>query len=187
MAENLVDKSSMTVTEPKVSAVASIMDKIKDNKLYVGIGLFIVVLGYVLYYYFIKNKNDTLSKLGFLNKFKSKPVQNPNEYIILDANGVPVKVNNNLQPQQVQEQQMMLAQQQQQMMLQQQQQMQQQMLQDQQIQQMKNQKAQRMQQVENEIPNELEEYDLNQIEDPSVSMQNLTNSELANIDQELSN
>ena len=51
----------------------------KNNKLYIGIGVFIVLLGCGLYYYFIKNKSDTMLKLGFLNKSKKE-----SESIVLD-------------------------------------------------------------------------------------------------------
>ncbi len=177
MADNLESKVFLSSGESK-SLTTKIVDTIKDNKLYICLGLFIFVLGIGLYFYFVKNKSETLSKL---TKFMNKKSNDSNDSIVLDADGNSVK---NIDLQQMQQQQMQ----------QQQQQIQQQQIQ-QQMQNMEQQKNQRVQKMDNEGPSEdlnsdennLESYNLNDIEDPLVSMQHLTNSELKEIEEELSN
>lgn len=152
--------------ETKTTLLSSVMEKLKSNKLYIGIGILVVLLGCGLYYYFIKNKSDTMLKLGFLNKL------NKNESIVLDAYGNPIKVLNTTPE------------------------MQQHILQEQQEQQQLLNKKKRLQHPnmksdeENNNFNDLNDsvdYSLNDIEEPLVSMQNLTNSELKEIEEELSN
>ncbi len=160
--------------DTKTSIMSSVMEKLKNNKLYIGIGIFIVLLGCGLYYYFIKNKSDTMLKLGFLNKLNKKE-NNENESIVLDAYGNPIKVLNTTPE------------------------MQRQILQEQhqqcQMQQQISNKKKRLQHPNMKVDesndlndlNDSVDYSLNEIEEPLVSMQNLTNSELKEIEEELSN
>jgi hypothetical protein len=174
--------------ETRTTLVSSVMEKLKNNKLYIGIGIFVVLLGCGLYYYFIKNKSDTMLKLGFLNKLNKKEnnennennkndkndKNDKNESIVLDANGNPIKVLNTtpeMQEQLLQQHHMQI-----------QQQMQQQLL----TRKNRLQHPNMNETVINDL-NDSVDYSLNNIEDPLVTMQDLTNSELKEIEEDLSN
>lgn len=105
--------------------VQSIIKKISDNKMYIYIGIAVIVLGVVLYYFFMKNQKETMAQTDkkpqlALPKQNNQPqgqapvateapgpfnTMGGQEYFVLDNNGNPVKVsgsfpmvNNPLQP-----------------------------------------------------------------------------------------
>lgn len=102
--------------QPEEGLVQSILKKISNNKMYIYIGIAIIVLGVVLYYFFIKNKKETMCDTDKNNNLTLQPQSqyhqsiqsnqvenntfNPNpldqEYYVLDTNGNPVKVYGSL-------------------------------------------------------------------------------------------
>jgi cell division protein FtsN len=100
--------------EPSGGFVNLILKKISDNKLYIGIGVAVIVLGLLLYYFYIRNKKETVDTLDkkpqlalpkrnqpeFNSQVKpeiSAPFNlSPQEYFVLDSNGNPVKVSGDM-------------------------------------------------------------------------------------------
>lgn len=106
-----VDTNNVEVTVAETSDstgfFGNLIKKFTDNKLYIYIGISVLVLAFVLYYFYIKNKKETTT----INNNKivvSQPVTDPNfvqipknllnpgDYFMVDPSGRPVKVSNNL-------------------------------------------------------------------------------------------
>jgi hypothetical protein len=104
--------NALVPDQPEGGIVQSVLKKISDNKMYIYIGVAVIVLGLVLYYFFIKNKKETTIQTD-KNPQSALPNQdqpqetvpskqpevpsvfNPlgQEYYVLDNNGNPVKVS----------------------------------------------------------------------------------------------
>ena len=103
LANNVVDSG------PAENFMTMVKQKFSENKMYVYIGIAVIILGVVLYYFYVRNKKET-------KKSDNKPVlelpkqEKPNvtekpdnynqvpqisgdEYWVMDANGKPVKVS----------------------------------------------------------------------------------------------
>jgi peptidoglycan hydrolase CwlO-like protein len=67
-----------------------IIKKLTENKLYLYIGIAVIVLGLVLYYLYYRNKNETSKPPANMHVTFNPATQ---DYYVVDANGVPVKVH----------------------------------------------------------------------------------------------
>jgi len=76
----------------------SIFKKISDNKIYIYISIGIIVLGLVVYYFYIKNKKSQLALSDQPSQLKVSETLQPQEqeYYLFDKNGNPVKVSRNI-------------------------------------------------------------------------------------------
>lgn len=106
----VLDTNALVPEQLERGFIQSILKKISDNKMYIYIAIAVIVLGLVLYYFFIKNKKETMnqtdkkSQLALpkqgpqeqtLTKSEIPDTFNPlgQEYYLLDNNGNPVKVS----------------------------------------------------------------------------------------------
>ncbi len=116
------DSTNLTPAETTEEGfVQSIIKKFTENKMYIYIGIAVIVLGVVLYYFFIKNKKETMAQTDKKPRLalpksnndgsgqpqtqtqtqpKASEVPGPfnpmgQEYYVLDNNGNPVKVSGN--------------------------------------------------------------------------------------------
>jgi len=109
VADNVVESS------PAEGFMSIVTKKFSENKMYVYIGIAVIVLGIVLYYFYIKNKKETKAKPDNKPKLELpepvakqavEPSSNNNqtayatvpeissdEYWVMDAQGRPVKVS----------------------------------------------------------------------------------------------
>lgn len=149
--------------------IQSTINKITNNKKYLYIGITVIILGCVLYYLYKKNKKENMKNinLGELNN---------QEYFVLDSNGNPKKValvNQQLpiQTQQPSQQEIMMLQKQ---MMEKQQQTRPKI---------KLEHPKTDNQESEDINDELARIQAN--EDENVTVHNLTNSELAEINKKL--
>lgn len=167
----------------------SILNKILNNKTYIGIGIAVIILGAVVYYFFIKNKKAIVKETNQNIKLelpKNQKVVEPlnnlsQDYFVLDANGNPVRVSSGLPIplQQPSTNELMMLQKQ----LQEKKLYEQQMLaQSQTITKQKLEHPPTMESEEN-LSEELNRIKAN--EDQNIAELNLTNSELAEITKKL--
>jgi hypothetical protein len=127
-----IDAPTVMQTSMKATMIKNFAEQLNKNKLYVGILIFVIALGFGLYTFFIKNK----SKLNLLKNLCVKPSK---KEVVPSTPSAPKKTK--LQhPVPV---------------------------------------------VQEESSDELEEYNLQNIEEP-LTIQQLTNSELKEIEEELS-
>jgi len=109
LANNVVEST------PVDSFMSIVTKKFSENKMYVYIGIAVIVLGIVLYYFYIKNKKETKAKpdnkpklelpepvakqavepSGNNNQtaYATVPEISSDEYWVMDAQGRPVKVS----------------------------------------------------------------------------------------------
>ena len=197
------------IVEQSKGFIQNLIKKISENKIYQYIAICILILVVVAFFYFKKSKkeikpiNKNQPALPKQNNEPSLSGLNNEDHFILDANGNPMKVSgsfsNQLLPlpipkqqpsqqdiqmlqKQMQEKQMQEYMQQQMM---QQQMMQQQMMQQQMMQQ--NNSRPKLQHPESDMSDNID-VDLAKIqdnEDENVAQHNLTNSELAEINNKI--
>jgi hypothetical protein len=182
--------------------VQLMLKKISNNKIYIYIGIVVIILGLVLYYVFIKNKKETTQHKPRDGHGSLNPTGQ--EYFVLDNNGNPVKVSGNfpvmnqgLDPlpvptQQPSQREIMMLKQQMHEHQMHEQQMHEQQMHEQQMHEHQNKPKIKLEHPSNEesandtdtdINMELERVKAN--ENKNIAEHNLTNSELAEINKKL--
>lgn len=95
------DTNASIIDQSEEGFIHSILKKISDNKMYIYIGIIVIILGLVLHYFFNKNKKETMGdtskqfQLALPTQYNvSEPLNSHNqEYYVLDNNGNPIKVS----------------------------------------------------------------------------------------------
>jgi hypothetical protein len=87
-------------TQPNLQTLSDglfqpLIKKLTKNKLYLYIGIAVIVLGLVLYYMYYRNKNETSKPPASMHVSFNPAVQ---DYYVVDANGVPIKARSELAP-----------------------------------------------------------------------------------------
>jgi hypothetical protein len=99
LAENLTTNINSIVQDNNIDKPSeSIFKKISDNKIYIYISVGVIVIGLVVYYFYIKNKKSELALFDQTNQLKVSKTLQPQEqeYYLFDKNGNPVKVSKNV-------------------------------------------------------------------------------------------